>query len=449
MIEGTLAPPAPSVFGSSARIRRASFADELRVLRDVLLPTVAKGLIIRRPGVLACAERFQLDRVAVRRMQSLRAKYGSGPVLMNLPGRPFAIVLDPAHVHRILAETPEPFATATREKTAALSHFEPRNALISHGADRADRRQYNEDALESHRPIHHLGESFLRVVEEEAAAFRELRELNWKTFSPAWLRVVRRVTFGSAARDDNEISEMMRGLRGSANWAFLAPQRLGTRARLLRRIREYLDRAEPDSLAGAMAQVHSSPRTFPEEQTPQWLFAFDPAGMTTFRALALLATHRDYAHRVREEIAAPADAAELPQLRATVLEALRLWPTTPLLLRESTTETEWENGTIPAGTGFIIFTPFFHRDDRHLPFANRFAPEVWTEGEVPAGWPLIPFSEGPAVCPGRELVLLLSTAMITAILKRARVRLLPGRLRAGEEMPATLNHFALRFELRH
>jgi cytochrome P450 len=356
-------------------------------------------------------------------------------------------VFDPAHVLRILEQTPCPFETATKEKTAALAHFEPRNVLISNAADRADRRRYNEEALETQRPIHHLAQNFLHVVAEEAAQFRGRSELNWRSFSSAWFRMVRRVVFGNAAAEDHDLSAMMFRLRSSGNWAFLAPQRRTVRARLLHRIREYLEQAEQNSLAGAMSQIHASKQTIPEEQVPQWLFAFDPAGMATFRALALLATHRDYAKRVRQEIASPRDPADMPLLRAAVLESLRLWPTSPLILRESAIETEFENGTIPAGALFMIFTPFFHRDGERLAFADRFAPEVWL-GKASHDLPLIPFSEGPAKCPGRELVLLLTTAMIREILNNARVRLLPSRLRTGEPIPATLNHFALRFELR-
>ena len=49
--------------------------------------------------------------------------------------------------------------------------------------------------------------------------------------------------------------------------------------------------------------------------------------------------------------------AELPFLRSAVLESLRLWPTTPLLLRDTTAETTWENGTLPKGTGVLYRYP--------------------------------------------------------------------------------------------
>jgi hypothetical protein len=93
----------------------------------------------------------------------------------------------------------------------------------------------------------------------------------------------------------------------------------------------YAELAEPGSLAAVMARTRTTATTAPLHQVPQWLFAFDPAGMATFRALALLATHPQAAERGRAEArAATAESGwHHPFLRATVLEALRLWPTTP------------------------------------------------------------------------------------------------------------------------
>jgi hypothetical protein len=115
---------------------------------------------------------------------------------------------------------------------------------------------------------------------------------------------------------------------------------------LLHRIGRYLRRAEPYSLAGVMAHTHTTSRTEPPHQVPQWLFAFDPAGMTTFRSLALLAAHPEHANRAQQEIGSHrgSERQYMPYLRATVLESLRLWPTTPFLLRETTGATNWETG---------------------------------------------------------------------------------------------------------
>lgn len=449
--------PIWSALPASESIPKAKFTDTLATLLSVFLPTLAKGVIIRRPFMLAIADRLDLDRRAVHGMQRLRARHGSGPVLLSIPGRSLAVVLDPEDVHRILAESPEPFATETPEKRAALAHFEPKMALISHGAERADRRRYNEQVLEAHRPIHHLADQFVEVVQSEAAQLRsDLRRrqrnvLTWADFSMAWFRIVRRVIFGNAAREDNELSFMMAKLRYTANWAFMVPQRRGLRERLLTRIRSYLANADESSLAGFMANVPATGKTAPEQQVPQWLFAFDPARMTTFRSLALLTSHPEQASAAREETKNHDESRphEMPYLRATVLESLRLWPTSPLILRETTRPTTWRNGMMAADTGLVIFAPFFHRDNERLPFADRFYPELWMNGEPERPTrALIPFSEGPAVCPGRHLVLLLTTAMLADMLSHNQLRLKnAARLSHGKPLPGTLNHFGLRFEL--
>jgi hypothetical protein len=265
-----------------------------------------------------------------------------------------------------------------------------------------------------------MAATFVEVVRSEAGRLRG-GQLTWDRFSNAWFRVVRRVIFGNAATEDHELSATMAKLRSAANWAFLTPQRRRVRAELHDRIRGYLRRAEPGSLAGLISHIDHTEATSPENQIPQWLFAFDPTGMTTFRSLALLATHPHYLAGAREEAANIEVASHRPPLlRATVHESLRLWPTTPLILRESIAATEWEPGTMPAHIGIIIFAPFFHRDSERLPYADRFFPEVWLNEEEAHGWPLIPFSEGPAMCPGRHLVLLLSTAMLASLLQRRR-----------------------------
>lgn len=101
----------------------ATLGETLGVIADVILPTLAKGVIIRRPPAVALAERLDLDRRAIRRLQRLRDTYGTGPLLLRIPVRKQAVILSPEHVRRVLDRTPEPFAAASSEKRAALGHF--------------------------------------------------------------------------------------------------------------------------------------------------------------------------------------------------------------------------------------------------------------------------------------------------------------------------------------
>ncbi|GAA1145391.1 cytochrome P450 [Nesterenkonia lutea] len=432
---------------------RATVGETLQALRDIQLPMVAKGPIIRRPKLVAASERFDLDGRGVRRAQTLADKYGRGPLMLNIPGRPMALILHPEDVHRVLDDSPEPFATAETLKRHALKHLEPKVALISHGTERTQRRRLNEVTLEHGSPIHQMADAFMPVVEQEAKVLLDQVGadggiLEYKPFLDAWFRIVRRVVLGDSARENTELTALTEKLRADGNWAFLKPVDRKGRAALLDQMQAALDRAEPGSLAAFMSQRPQGSEAEPAQQIPQWLFAFDPAGMATFRALALLASHPARLEAVRHQITEEASEATplLGRLRATVLESLRLWPTTPMILRETTTDVEFSHGVMPAGTSVLVFAPFFHRDDRQLDFAHHFAPELWEHPRTREDWPLVPFSAGPGLCPGRHLVLLLTSKFMAEILNQAEIELESHTL-DPQGLPSLLNNFGLRFRL--
>jgi hypothetical protein len=441
--------PGPAADGA---VPMASAVDTMAIASELILPTLAKGPIIRRPRVVGLAERLDLVGRAVRRMQRLNETYGDGPLMMRIPVRKQAVLLAPHHVHRVLAESPDPFSADSSEKHSSLTHFQPKAVLISRGAERSDRRRFNEAVLDTPDPMHRLADRFRTVIEEEAdvmlAQASRQGLLDWPVFSDAWFRVVRRVILGDAARDDLEFTRMHERLRAYANLGFLQPTRRGLRERFFTRLRSYLERAEADSLAGIMAATHATEMTAADHQPPHWLFAADPAGMTTFRTLALLAAHPEHHVRARDEVARQDEAPTLPFLRQCVLESLRLWPTTPLILRETSVETTWDTGVMPANTGIIVFAPYFHRDGRHLPEADRFAPELWSRPRTSADWPLVPFSEGPVVCPARNLVLMLTSTMLAELLRHGWYsERSPAKLHATQPLPSTLDPYTLEFEL--
>ena len=129
------------------------------------------------------------------------------------------------------------------------------------------------------------------------------------------------------------------------------------------------------------------------------------------------------------------------------MESLRLWPTTPLILRETTREIAIGGGTLPEGANVMIFAPLLHRDDESLDIADRFTPDIWLDGRA-AQWPLVPFSAGPGLCPAHHLVPMLAAAMIAGLLSRRAIRLAgKARLTQDDPLPGTLDNYSLEFEL--
>ncbi|MEH6663952.1 MAG: cytochrome P450 [Brevundimonas sp.] len=432
---------------------RMSFSESAAFVSIVALPVLAKGVIIRRKAVVGLAEKAGTDSRAVKLMQRLRAKHGDGPLLVRNPVRPQAILLRDEDVRRVLEGAPEPFSPASREKRAALSHFEPHGSLITRGPTRATRRAFNDDVLESGCPIHRSAADFSGVVEQEAE--RLLRNgiasgaLDWDAFFDSWMRIVRRVVLGAGARDDDQLTRMIVRLRRRANWAFAARRNRGLREAFHLRLQSHLDRAEPGSLAFLIGRRSWAEATEPAHQVAQWLFAFDPGGMATYRCLALLVAHADKLDKARSETTSARDFTHLPFLRAAVVETLRLYPTTPMVLRQTTHATEWPGGTLPKGSGVLIFAPFFHRDDERLATAHRFHPESWLNQDPAHHAPLIPFSAGPAACPARHLVPLIAGAFLACILRRIDSIALEQiqRLDPARPLPGTLDPYSLRFTI--
>jgi cytochrome P450 len=432
---------------------RATATDTARVLTLALAPIVAQGVIARRRRVVALAGKLDTDGRGVAVLQDLRDRYGPGPVRLRIPGRPAALVLDPGHVRRTLTESPDPFAPDSWEKRGALRHLQPHGVLISHGSLRAERRVFNEAVLDTGKPLHEQAGAMTRVVHGEASWLGSVAAgdgaLTWDTFIPAWWRTVRRIVLGDGAREDHRLTDDLTHLRNRANWSGLVPQQKARRDRFRNAVRTHLDRAEPGSLAAMTARNPADGGTDPVDQVPQWLFAYDPAGAVAYRALALLTAYPDELARVRAEIAERdlTEPHDLPRLRAAILESVRLWPTTPLLLRDTTVPTTWGGSTLPAGTAMIIPTWFLHRDDRTRDDADRFHPEQWLDGSAREDWSLVPFSAGPAACPGRELVLFTASTFLAVLLRDLDPEQ-PAELSGGEPLPKGLDPFALRFPVR-
>ncbi len=418
-----------------ASLPRITAAESLSVLLAVGGPLIAKGVIIRRPPVVRLLQATGAEKTGIRMLQDLRRRYGDGPVMMRLPMREQAILLSPQSVRRVLEQTPDPFETDSSEKHAALSHFEPRGSLVSRGEDRSVRRGLNEHVLGAGCPVHRLADRFQTIVQEECAVLLS-PSLSWGAFKDGWFRIVRRCLFGDAARDDTGLTAIAARLRGDANWAFMKPRRAVLRAQFLSRIASYVHTAEDATLA-AMARHAATARAAPEDQIGQWLFAFDAAGIATFRTLAIFASNAEVRAQAQRD-----EGPAFPFLRTALLEAIRLWPTTPAILRQTSRDTDWDGATMKQGTGVLIHVPFFHRDEERLPFANRFAPAVWLEGDA-ATWPLIPFSGGPAECPAKDLVLMIAGMTLSALVRWGDYRVPEDKALDLAHLPATFDHVAL------
>lgn len=103
----------------------------------------------------------------------------------------------------------------------------------------------------------------------------------------------------------------------------------------------------------------------------------------------------------------------------------------------------WRSGDLAAGIAIVIFAPYFHRDDHTLEAAHRFTPELWLHDRGEDDWPLVPFSGGPGMCPGRNVVLLTSSMVLASLVRERDIR--PVHPLDTQALPGTLRPFSARF----
>jgi cytochrome P450 len=416
----------------------ASLIEGLRFTAQVAVPNVIQGLFRRRRAAVAAATRTGADGLAIGFMAGLTRSYGEGPLWIRVAKSEALLLLGRDAIRHGLEGSPDPFAADPEPKRSGMATFQPDALTISRNPEWADRRRFTDAVLGA--GMERLSERFASVSAEEAAKLPA--QLDWDSWNQAVRRVTRRVILGEAAAGDDSISELLGQLMDKAN-----PPGRGAPAELKAeydsKLIVYVDGAEPGSLVGLFAEAPQTDATRPAGQVTHWLFALgDTLAINALRCLALLATHDEQRARVLAELEAGPE-----RLDACLHEAMRLWPTTPMLSRETVREVDWEGATVPAGTQLLIVNTFNHRDRDELEFADRFEPDAWLTGSAAEDWQFNHFSHGPQGCPGTALALLVGREMLAKVLRSRAVRLLEPKLDPAKPLPAMLDYFALRFEL--
>jgi hypothetical protein len=437
---------------------RASLVENGRFALTYAFPSLLRGALIPQRFWTELATRLNTGQWAVATVERLAARHGGRSVLLRGATGETLLILTTEDVRRVLDGPVELFALDAREKRRALEPFAPDALNASPPALRGQRRPFNEAVLDYGHEPHRLAERFLSIVGEEITmTLATAGVLDYERSLAGFRRINRRCVLGDAAADDTELSEEHSRLREDGNWLGLKfwnrarDRRL--RASMDERIRGYVDATEPGTLVSLFPSAPQGAETDPNGQVPFWLMALDAVRIVVLNSLAMLVTHPAAKARVVEEIAA-ADAthgratvaglADLRFVRACVQEAIRLWPAAPTLVRRTTTDTEWDGTTVPAGTRVLIPAAVFHRAATH-PFANRFAPEIWLDGSGDTDWSLNLFSRGGAQCAGRNLALVLATASLAELLRQAEFTPLKPKLSPERPLPYLVNPLTTRF----
>jgi cytochrome P450 len=299
--------------------------------------------------------------------------------------------------------------------------------------------------------VHPFAERFLAVVADEVARLRIGPDLEWDAFESLWDHITLRVVFGDRARGDQELTGLLAKLMEEGN-RLVGLKTTDDYYEFYGRIERYLADPEEGSLVSLVRDAPQTDRTRVAHQVPHWMFATrDTLGANTYRALAAVAGDQSLCARVREEISgadlSDPDAVDGMQLLEGVLhEAMRLWPTTPLLARETTRELELGGAQLDEGTQVMMLNIFNHRRPEGISDADRLVPERWA-GDTPTEYRFNHLSNGTQDCPGGPLVLLLGKAVMARMLDEYSLKLVEPSLPAGGDQPVMLDFFSIRFDV--
>lgn len=432
----------------AGRLGDASLSESLTVVGVGVIPALVRGLFSPRPGAMKLLTDRNADARAVAELGKLRRKYG-GQGLKLLGGRLVVLWGEPA-IREVLDESADAYAGNAGAKAKGMSHFQPGALTMSYGQEWRDRRQFNEGVLAARERVHPFALRFLAVVSDEVGRLGQLDRLVWSDWEGLFDHITLRVIFGDGARDDQELTARLERLMGEANRIVgLSPN--DDYYELYGAFERYLQDPAPDSLIGQIAKAPHSDDTRVVQQIPHWMFATrDTLAQNAFRALAAIAADDSVLSRVRGEIdgldlSDPGGVDGLSYLGGCFQEAMRLWPTTPLLARETKRETTLAGEKLDEGTQVILLNVFNHRDAEHIEDANRLVPERWSREEP--DYRFNHLSNGAQDCPGGPLVLLLGKATLAQVLQRYNLRLERPQLPGGGDLPYMLNFFETRFSV--
>jgi len=423
----------------------ASLPESLKVVRTAIVPSIARGLFVPRRGAMKLLTRLDTDRRTVEALAKLRDKHG-GEGIRLLRGR-LVVVWGRDAIQEVLDRSADVYASDAGVKAKGMSHFQPEALTLSRGEEWRDRRAFNESVLATSERLHPFAERFVSIADDEVRRLDVEDGLGWQDWERLFDRLTLRVIFGDRAAGDQELTDLLEKLLAQAN-RLPGPGPNDTYYEFYGRLERYLRDPESATLLARFGEAPHTDRTRVVQQIPHWMFATrDTLGANTYRALGAIVADPTVERRVRNELdgADPSDPAAVDGLRyleGCLEEAMRLWPTTPLIGRETTRETTLAGERLEEGTQVLILNVFNHRDPRERN-ADGLDADRWVDGGRDPRFNHL--SNGTQDCPGGPLVHLLGKAVLAQVLTRHSPRLQEPRLEPGEPLPHMLDFYRMRF----
>jgi cytochrome P450 len=427
----------------------ASLREALGVLATGVAPALVRGLFAPRRRAMKLLTRIDADGRAISVLTGLRRRHGGQGV--RLLGGRLIVLWGVDVIHEVLDRSAELYASDAGAKGKGMSHFQPDALTVSRGAEWRDRRPFNETVLAAREHVHPDARRFVEVVADEIERMPVGQTLEWQDWARLFDLITLRVIFGDRARCDQRLSGMLETLMSQAN-RLVGLRRGDDYYELYGELERRLRDPEPGTLLARISGAPQTDRTRVVQQIPHWMFAMrDTLAANAYRTLVAIVADPAVERRVREgmigaDLADPRAIDAMSYLEGCMHEAMRLWPTTPLLTRETVHDVTLAGKQVPAGTQILILNAFNHRDPDHVDHADRLVPERWRHETK--DYRFNHLSNGSQNCPGAPLVMLLGKATIAQVLSGWALTLEEPSLPVGGPMPTMLDYYSARFSAR-
>ncbi len=378
-------------------IPRSSRCETLLFNISQIIPLIANGLFRRRHSTSRIINALHPDPSGQSLGRKLRGHTQTPAIRTRILTSPAVLLFDPELIRHVLANSPMVYGPP-KSKIRGMSYYQPDSLTISTGQDWGLRREFHEKVL-SPSETHPLAARFVKVAKEEAQSLygSNSHVIAWNDLSSAFAAIALRVIFGDCTRTRSDVIGDLNRLRSRANWLVgLSP---GQRFRRFRNsVEELLRSPETETLSALCMQLGREVKGLQiVSQITHWMFAMhETLAENTAAALALILNHPEVVPEIRAELSVPRESSvppSSPLLEGCFREAMRLWPTTPFLIREARITDLLGSEIIVPGTQVIVWNSFNHRDPLVTPDAGRFRPERWQDSETHQ-LPFYPLSAG-------------------------------------------------------
>jgi cytochrome P450 len=389
-----------------------------------------------------------------------------GPRAYELPivhgklyGRERILVNDPASIRRVLIENPTAYEkpAPTRRLTRPIIG---EGVFLSEGPEwRRQRRVLSPAFTPAH--VEQLTPHFAAAAEGLIETWtRQGRVPLFRTLQEAALDAASRSMFGlpiggRGARIADLVRVYAKGpgrpnpfdmiAQNEGDFSWFTPGRRAFRRRWLKEVDQIVEARRAQGSGGRvdllellMAARDSetgeglSNAEIRDQAATMLAAGFETTAGAMFWTLYLLARDLGEQARIRDEVRADPPSASLadvgrrwPRLRRAVLEALRLYPSAPLLFRTALEPDKLLDVDVPVGSIVIIAPWIVHRHRRLWDQPDAFIPDRFDgkEREYLSGGAYLPFGAGPRICIGAAFALTEASIMLASLLERHAVRL--------------------------